>query len=126
AVTVYPEIVAIACESMLDRINDAFCNSPNPSILNAVSTIFRLTLSDRMWMNDPPPSNVVSPHSTSTSTLGTNGDVTAVPNGSQTHDYALGELKMRGIMTTNFLVSNRGLSTKLLNFCAQLVGKIIS
>ncbi|KAG8755793.1 Ras GTPase activating protein ira2 [Ceratobasidium sp. 428] len=127
AVMKYPEIVAIACESMLDRINDAFCNSPNPSILNAVSTIFRLTLTDRMWMNEAPQSNVVSPHSTSTSTLGTNGDTPAVPNGSQTHDYALGELKMRGIMTTNFLVSGRGLSTKLLNFfCAQLVGKIIS
>ncbi|KAG9100039.1 Ras GTPase activating protein ira2, partial [Ceratobasidium sp. 370] len=95
AVMAYPEIVAIACESMLDRINDAFCNSPNPSILNAVSTIFRLTLSDRMWMNDPAPSNVVSPHSVSTSTLGTNGDAPAVLNGSQTHDYALGELKMR-------------------------------
>ncbi|KEP55513.1 RasGAP domain protein [Rhizoctonia solani 123E] len=129
AVMVYPEIVAIACESMLDRINDAFCNSPNPTILHAVSTIFRLTLSDRMWTNEQPPSNVTSPHSASTSTLGTNGDASAVgniQNGSQTHDYALGELKMRGIMATNFLVSNRGLSTTLLNFCAQLVGKIIS
>ncbi|CAE6451306.1 unnamed protein product [Rhizoctonia solani] len=129
AVMVYPEIVAIACESMLDRINDAFCNSPNPAILHAVSTIFRLTLSDRMWTNEQPPSNVTSPHSASTSTLGTNGDASAianVQNGSQTHDYALGELKMRGIMVANFLVSNRGLSTKLINFCAQLVGKIIS
>ncbi|KAG8732817.1 Ras GTPase activating protein ira2 [Ceratobasidium sp. 423] len=129
AVMVHPEIVAIACESMLDRINDAFCNSPNPAILHAVSTIFRLTLSDRMWTNEQPPSNVTSPHSASTSTLGTNGDASAignVQNGSQTHDYALGELKMRGIMAANFLVSNRGLSTKLLNFCAQLVGKIIS
>ncbi|CAE6422943.1 unnamed protein product [Rhizoctonia solani] len=129
AVMVYPEIVAIACESMLDRINDAFCNSPNPTILHAVSTIFRLTLSDRIWTNEPPASNVTSPHSASTSTLGTNGETSAIANiqsGSQTHDYALGELKMRGIMATNFLVSNRGLSTKLLNFCSQLVGKIIS
>ncbi|QRV73161.1 GTPase-activating protein [Ceratobasidium sp. AG-Ba] len=126
AVMAYPDIVAIACESMLDRINDAFCNSPNPSILNAVSTIFRLTLSDRMWMNELSQSNVVSPQSASTSTLVTNGDAPVVPNGSQTHDYALGELKMKGIMTTNFLVSNRGFSTKLLNFCAQLVAKIIS
>ncbi|KAJ1309139.1 hypothetical protein OPQ81_004812 [Rhizoctonia solani] len=129
AVLVYPEIVAIACESMLDRINDAFCNSPNPTILHAVSTIFRLTLSDRIWTNEQPPSNVTSPHSASTSTLGTNGDTSApanVQNGSQTHDYALGELKMRGIMATNFLVSKSGLSTKLLNFCARLVGTIIS
>ncbi|KAF8759887.1 GTPase-activator protein for Ras-like GTPases [Rhizoctonia solani] len=129
AVMVYPEIVAIACESMLDRINDAFSNSPNSTILHAVSTIFRLTLSDRMWTNEPLPSNVTSPHSVSTSTLSTNGEASAISNiqnGSQTHDYALGELKMRGIMATNFLVSNRGLSTKLLNFCSQLVGKIIS
>ncbi|KAH7343309.1 hypothetical protein B0J17DRAFT_171910 [Rhizoctonia solani] len=100
AVMVYPEIVAIACESMLDRINDAFCNSPNPTILHAVSTIFRLTLSDRMWTNEQPPSNITSPHSASTSTLGTNGDTSGVANlqnGSQTHDYALGELKMRGV-----------------------------
>ncbi|ELU45404.1 RasGAP domain-containing protein [Rhizoctonia solani AG-1 IA] len=99
AVMVYPEIVAIACESMLDRINDAFSNSPNSTILHAVSTIFRLTLSDRMWTNEPLPSNVTSPHSVSTSTLSTNGEASAISNiqnGSQTHDYALGELKMRG------------------------------
>lgn len=127
AVMSYPEIVAIACESMLKEINDAFCNSPNPTILNAVSTIFRLTLSDRMWTNDPAPSNVTSPHSVSTSTLGTNGDTLNAPNGSPMHEYALKELKMQGIMAPNFLPSdNRGVTTKLLNFCAQLVGKIIS
>ncbi|KAG8745587.1 Ras GTPase activating protein ira2 [Ceratobasidium sp. 414] len=120
AVMAYPEIVAIACESMLDRINDAFCNSPNPSILNAVSTIFRLTLSDRMWMNDPPQSNVVSPHSASTSTLGTNGDAPAVPNGSQTHDYALGELKMRARRVAHHLLAR---PTRV-RFLSNLMGNL--
>lgn len=62
--SVYPDIVALAYESMQDRIKYAFGHSVNPAVLSAASHIFRVGTQDQL-------AKTAGPSRGSASTLGT-------------------------------------------------------
>lgn len=97
-----------------DKIKDAFANASRPSILSSVSNVFRVAMQE--------------PHRNaqlrgSASTLSTVDETNGV--GSR-HDHVLKDLGMHGVANTfQFLPSNRGQATKMINWISELVMRIV-
>ena len=107
--------VVSSYEGLQDRIKDTFANSSNPSIIRAVSHIFRVTLQD-------PNRNIALRGSTST--IGTSDEPTSRPG--RRHIMALEEWGMPGLASSfQFLALNRGHVTTMINWIPELVAKII-
>ena len=95
---------------------DAFANVSNPTILHAVSTIFRTSMLDPVWS-----SHVVM--NGSASTLG--GYTDAMEHGpGRVHLLALEEMQMKGILMPHVLVP-RSVGSKMLQWMVDLVSRII-
>jgi hypothetical protein len=103
-------------EGLQDRIRETFANSSNPSIIRAVSHIFRVSLQDP---------NRNSALRGSSSTLVTLEEATS-HGPSRKHLMALEDLNMQGLASSfQFLPANRGHATKMINWIPELVVKII-
>lgn len=112
---VAPDIVSMAYDVLQDKIKDVFANSSNPSIIKAVSNIFRIALQD--------PSRTGALRG-SASTLGTIDEATHGPG--KNHIMALEDLNMRGLANSfQFLPVNRGHATKMITWIPELIEKII-
>ena len=95
---------------------DAFANVSNPTILHAVSTIFRTSMLDPVWS-----SHVVM--NGSASTLG--GYTDGMEHGpGRVHLLALEEMQMKGILMPHVLVP-RSVGSKMLQWMVDLVSRII-
>ena len=103
-------------EGLQDRIKDTFANSSSPSIISAVSNIFRVSLQD---------SGRQSSLRGSSSTLGITEDGASHGPGRK-HLMALEDLGMQGLASSfQFLPVNRGHATKMINWIPELVARII-
>lgn len=103
-------------ESLQDKIREAFANSSSPSVLAAVSNLFRVAVHD---------ADRTGPVRGSASSLGTVDDG-VVHGPGRSHLYALEEQGMQGLANSfQFLPSNRGHATKMINWISELVMKII-
>lgn len=102
-------------EALQDRIKDTFANSSNPSIIRAVSNIFRMSLTDGRYPTLRP----------SASTLSAVDE--GLPQGPGRHHLnALEELSMQGLVSAfTFLPPNRGHATKMIQWISDLINMTI-
>jgi len=105
-------------DSLQDRIKETFANSSNSMIIRSVSNIFKISMQD--------PSRVaVASHLGSNSTLNTMEDSSVGP--SRSHLEALETLEMQGLASSfQFLPTNRGHATKMINWIPGLVTLMIN
>jgi neurofibromin 1 len=102
-------------DGLQDRVKDTFANSSNPSIIRAVSHIFRVTLQD-------PNRNLALRGSSST--IGASEEAASRPG--RRHIMALEEWSLSGLASSfQFLALNRGHVTTMINWIPELVAKII-
>jgi len=115
----YPETMSMIYEGLQDRIKDIFANSSNPSIIRAVSNIFRVAVQDHSRLNTL---------RGSASTLSTvdEGSANSAHGPSRHHLLALEDVGMQGLASSfQFLPNNRGHATKMINWIPELVIRII-
>lgn len=102
-------------EGLQDRIKDTFANSSNASIIRSVSNIFRVALQDNARFGVP---------RGSTTSLGTM-DEGHGPG--RSHMSALEDLGMQGLAHSfQFLPTNRGHATKMINWIPSLIDLMIA
>ncbi|KAF7432844.1 Ras GTPase activating protein ira2 [Pleurotus ostreatus] len=113
--TVFPDLMSLTYEALQDRIKDTFANSSNPSIIRAVSNIFRMSLTDGRYPTLRP----------SASTLSAVDE--GLPQGPGRHHLnALEELSMQGLVSAfTFLPPNRGHATKMIQWISDLINMTI-
>ncbi|KAH7887502.1 hypothetical protein F5I97DRAFT_2056906 [Phlebopus sp. FC_14] len=108
----YPELLSMIYETLQERIKEAFTISGNPSIIRAVSNIFRISQESLR----------MSLRGSSTSTLGT------VEEGSLVQELTrrLEDLNMNGLTNSlQFLPPNRAQWTRIAAWISELVLKIV-
>ncbi|KAI8982739.1 hypothetical protein BD414DRAFT_515918 [Trametes punicea] len=117
----WPEVIGMTYESLQDKIKDAFANSNSPTILQAVSNIFRVAVHE-IERAAPPSSRTLG--AGSASTLSTVDEVAHGPG--RRHLSALEEQGMQGLVNSfQFLPLNRGHATKMIQWISELVMKMI-
>ncbi|KAI0329579.1 hypothetical protein GY45DRAFT_1324865 [Cubamyces sp. BRFM 1775] len=117
----WPEVIGMTYESLQDKIKEAFANSNSPTILQAVSNIFRVATHE-MERAGPPSSRALG--AGSASTLSTVDEVAHGPG--RRHLNALEEQGMQGLVNNfQFLPLNRGHATKTIQWISSLVMKMI-
>ncbi|KAG8959528.1 Ras GTPase activating protein ira2 [Tulasnella sp. 419] len=113
AADVYPEIVALSYECIMDKINETFTASHNPRILEAAGIVFRVAVGENFMAAGG------APNASSSSVMLDNQT-----NGSANHVFALEKLGMSGLVTNHqFLPPNRSIT--LINWIQELVSRII-
>ncbi|CDO69579.1 hypothetical protein BN946_scf184759.g19 [Trametes cinnabarina] len=118
----WPEVIGMTYDSLQDRMKDAFANSNNPIILQAVSNIFRVAVHE--IERAAPPSARTLGGAGSASTLSTVDEVAHGPG--RRHLNALEEQGMQGLVNSfQFLPLNRGHATKMIQWISELVMKMI-
>ncbi|KAF9527976.1 hypothetical protein CPB83DRAFT_363170 [Crepidotus variabilis] len=114
----YPSVISVVYESLQDRVKEAFAVSSNPSIIHAVSTIFKTSVQDLSKSS-------LGSHQGSSSTLNTLEEGSIGP--SRSHLDALDRLDMQGLANSfQFLPPNRGHATKMINWIPGLVTLMIN
>ncbi|KAJ6532260.1 hypothetical protein DFH09DRAFT_1370329 [Mycena vulgaris] len=109
----YPDIVALTYEGLQDKIRDSFSKASNPSIIRAVSTIFRLAQEYERPR--------FGARGGSTSTLST---VEEAFQPGRSHLEALDELGMAGV-ASNFVFLTGGAATKVIQWIPELVNLMV-
>ncbi|KAI0355329.1 hypothetical protein OH77DRAFT_1424817 [Trametes cingulata] len=118
----WPEVIGMTYESLQDKIKEAFANSNSPTILQAVSNIFRVATHE-MERGAPPSARGLG--AGSASTLSTVDEGIAHGPGRR-HLSALEEQGMQGLVNSfQFLPLNRGHATKMIQWISELVMKMI-
>ncbi|KAI0371618.1 hypothetical protein BV20DRAFT_1017123 [Pilatotrama ljubarskyi] len=118
----WPEVIGMTYESLQDKIKEAFANSNSPTILQAVSNIFRVATHE-MERGAPPSARGLAVGSAST--LSTVDEGVAHGPGRR-HLSALEEQGMQGLVNSfQFLPLNRGHATKMIQWISELVMKMI-
>ncbi|KAJ7668141.1 hypothetical protein B0H17DRAFT_990194 [Mycena rosella] len=117
----YPEIVAMTYDGLQDKIRDVFSKASNPSIISAVSTVFRLAQEH----NQPRFGATLAQRGGSTSTLSTvEEQATFMPG--RNHLEALEELSMAGVASNFvFLPLTGGSATKVIQWIPELVNLMV-
>lgn len=112
-------------ESVQDKVKEAFANSNSPTILQAVSNIFRVATREIERANNGGPRSTRALGVGSASTLSTVDEgVTHGPG--RKHMNALEEQSMQGLVNSfQFLPLNRGHATKMIQWISELVMKMI-
>ncbi|KAI0775878.1 hypothetical protein BD413DRAFT_470082 [Trametes elegans] len=125
----WPEVIGMTYESLQDKIKEAFANSNSPTILHAVSNIFRVATHE-LERGGPPSVRGgvgvgVGVGSGSASTLSTVDEGVAHGPGRR-HLSALEAQGMQGLVNSfQFLPLNRGHATKMIQWISELVMKMI-
>ncbi|KAI0638553.1 hypothetical protein C8Q77DRAFT_1047292 [Trametes polyzona] len=118
----WPEVIGMTYESLQDKIKEAFANSNSPTILQAVSNIFRVAMHETERGALPGTRTLGAG---SASTLSTVDEGIAHGPGRR-HLSALEEQGMQGLVNTfQFLPLNRGQATKMIQWISELVMKMI-
>ncbi|KAG9027475.1 Ras GTPase activating protein ira2 [Tulasnella sp. JGI-2019a] len=120
AAEAYPEMIALAYEGMMEKINETLASSKNPSILEACGIVFRVAISEQT--KDAP--GIILPPSASIPSL----DHTLVDEGSvrggTNNLVALQGLGMLGLANNHqFLPAGRSIT--LIKWINELVSRII-
>jgi hypothetical protein len=134
----YPDIVAMTCVScyllhwvkskpslfrydgLQDKIREVFSKASNPTIIRAVSNVFRLAQD-----YDQPRFRATLPRGGSTSTLSTVEEANTFTPG-RSHLEALEELSMAGVASNFvFLPLTGGAATKVIQWIPELVGLMV-
>ncbi|KAI0737738.1 hypothetical protein C8Q80DRAFT_1276173 [Daedaleopsis nitida] len=118
----WPEVIGMTYESLQDKIKEAFANSTSPTILLAVSNVFRVATHE-LDRSGPPTSRPMGAGSASTLSTVDEG----VPHGpGRRHLNALEDQGMQGLVNSfQFLPLNRGHATKMIQWISELVMKMI-
>ncbi|KAL7282669.1 hypothetical protein ACG7TL_004142 [Trametes sanguinea] len=120
----WPEVMGMTYESLQDKIKEAFANSNNPTILQAVSNMFRVAVHEMERAAPPSASARGLGGAGSASTLSTVDEVAHGPG--RRHLSALEEQGMQGLVNSfQFLPLNRGHATKMIQWISELVMKMI-
>ncbi|OJT09503.1 Neurofibromin [Trametes pubescens] len=121
----WPDVIGMTYESVQDKVKEAFANSNSPTILQAVSNIFRVATRELERANNGGPPSTRALGVGSASTLSTVDEgVTHGPG--RKHMNALEEQGMQGLVNSfQFLPLNRGHATKMIQWISELVMKMI-
>ncbi|KAJ6560168.1 hypothetical protein B0H19DRAFT_1376000 [Mycena capillaripes] len=119
---VYPDIVAMTYDGLQDKIHDVFSKASNPTIIRAVSNIYRMAQEhDRTRF-----STMALPRGGgSTSTLSTVEEAATFTPG-RSHLQALEDINMAGVASNfQFLPVNGGHATKVIQWIPELVNLMV-
>ena len=109
-------------ESLQDKIKEAFANSNSPTILVAVSNVFRVATHELERVAPPSSRNFGAGSASTLSTV----DEGVVHGPGRRHLNALEEQGMQGLVNSfQFLPLNRGHATKMIQWISELVMKMI-
>ncbi|KAI0677196.1 hypothetical protein C8Q78DRAFT_1180405 [Trametes maxima] len=118
----WPEVICMAYESLQDKIKDAFANSNSPTILQAVSNIFRVATHEMERVGPPSARGIGAGSASTLSTVDEGGS----HGPGRRHLNALEEQGMQGLVNSfQFLPLNRGHATKMIQWISELVTKMI-
>lgn len=116
----YPEIVAMTYDGLQEKIREVFSRASNPTIIRAVSNIFRLAQE-----HERPRFGTTLARGGSTSTLSTVEENNTFTPG-RTHLEALEELSMSGVASNFvFLPLTGGSATKVIQWIPELVNLMV-
>ncbi|KAK7053933.1 hypothetical protein R3P38DRAFT_3343387 [Favolaschia claudopus] len=118
----YPEILAMTYDGLQDKIHDIFTKASNPTIIRAVSSIYRVAQDhDRHRFSSP----AIPRGGGSTSTLSTVEESNHFIPG-RTHLQALEDINMGGVATNlGFLPLGGGHATKVIQWIPELVNLMV-
>ncbi|KAJ7458402.1 hypothetical protein B0H11DRAFT_187286 [Mycena galericulata] len=121
--TSYPEIVAMTYDGLQDKIRDIFSKASNPTIISAVSNIFRIA---QEYSQPRAGFTATLPRGGgSTSTLSTVEEAAMFTPG-RSHLEALEEINMAGIASNFvFLPLTGGAATKVIQWIPELVNLMV-
>ncbi|KAG8905759.1 Ras GTPase activating protein ira2 [Tulasnella sp. 403] len=106
----YPDVVALAYEGLMEKINDILSSSKNPRILEACGVIFRIAVTEQLAGDGRKPSSLTF--------------MAAMQNGSTNHLFSLKQIGMLGLANNHqFLPPARSLP--LIKWINELVTRII-
>ncbi|RPD66792.1 hypothetical protein L226DRAFT_452976 [Lentinus tigrinus ALCF2SS1-7] len=118
----WPEVIGMTYESLQDKIKEAFANSNSPTILIAVSNVFRVATHELERVAPPTSRNFGAGSASTLSTV----DEGVVHGPGRRHLNALEEQGMQGLVNSfQFLPLNRGHATKMIQWISELVMKMI-
>ncbi|KAJ7620066.1 hypothetical protein FB45DRAFT_146957 [Roridomyces roridus] len=118
--TSYPEVVTMTYDGLQDKIRDIFSKASNPTIIRAVSHIFRIAQD-----YSQPRAGFVPRGGGSTSTLST-VEESGIFTPGRSHLEALEELNMAGVASNFvFLPLQGGMATKVINWIPELVNLMV-